>query len=200
MALMARSLGIPARVATGFTWGDPVSVDETTGKTLYSVTGRHTHAWPEIFFDGLGWVAFEPTPGRGIPGATAYTNVAARQSSDVQPDNPGLPTTTTAPIENNGTALAGQPEIPEFDLGDPTFDETVTGAGGGFDIPWRWLAVLAAIAAYVGGVPGLRELRRRQRRANAVTSADRAETVVGGGSGGTRAWFRARTAPGRDQG
>lgn len=177
MALMARALGIPARVATGFTWGDPVASDPATGKTTYSVTGRHTHAWPEVFFDGLGWVAFEPTPGRGIPGATNYTEVAARQSSDVQPDNPGLPTTTTAPIESDaGDALAGEPEIPEFDLGDPDANAPVPG-GGGFDIPWRVLGVLALIGAYVGGIPALRELRRRRRRAGALTPSEKAETA-----------------------
>ena len=58
-ALMARSLGLAARVAVGFTWGDPVEGEENT----YRVTGRHTHAWPEVYFEGLGWVAFEPTPG-----------------------------------------------------------------------------------------------------------------------------------------
>ncbi len=42
MALMARSLGIPARVAIGFTGGDPIAGEPNT----YQITGRHTHAWP----------------------------------------------------------------------------------------------------------------------------------------------------------
>ena len=60
---MARSLGIPARVAVGFTPGcrSPTAVA--------SVLGSNAHAWPEVWFDGIGWVPFEPTPGRGAPGA-----------------------------------------------------------------------------------------------------------------------------------
>ena len=41
--------------------------------------GKNAHAWPEIWFDGLGWVPFEPTPGRGAPGAENYTGVAPAQ-------------------------------------------------------------------------------------------------------------------------
>ena len=60
-AAMARSLGIPARVAVGFTPGN----EDPDDPGLYRVLGRHAHAWPEVYFPGTGWVAFEPTPGRG---------------------------------------------------------------------------------------------------------------------------------------
>src|SRR5207237_6030329 len=72
-AAMARALGLPARVAVGFTPG----VLEADG--LWHITGRQAHAWPEVFVAGYGWVAFEPTPGRGAPGAEAYTGVPAQQ-------------------------------------------------------------------------------------------------------------------------
>ncbi len=75
-AAMARSLGLPARVAVGFTVGeaDPDDPD------LYVVRGRHAHAWPEVYLAGVGWVAFEPTPGRGAPGAQNYTGLAENQA------------------------------------------------------------------------------------------------------------------------
>ena len=72
-AAMARSLGIPARVAIGFTPG------ELRDDGLYHVYDRHAHAWPEVWFDGIGWVSFEPTPGRGEPGAESHTGVPAAQ-------------------------------------------------------------------------------------------------------------------------
>ncbi|MEW6476850.1 MAG: transglutaminaseTgpA domain-containing protein, partial [Actinomycetota bacterium] len=61
-AAMARALGLPTRLAVGFT---PGTYDETTG--LWRVTTREAHAWPEVFLAGLGWTPFEPTPNRVLP-------------------------------------------------------------------------------------------------------------------------------------
>ena len=58
MALMLRFLGIPARVAGGFTSG------KHEGDT-WVVTDHNAHAWVEAWFPGYGWLAFDPTPGRG---------------------------------------------------------------------------------------------------------------------------------------
>jgi transglutaminase-like putative cysteine protease len=58
MALMARMLGIPARVAAGFVSGHFVN-DE------WQVTDRDAHTWVEAWFRGYGWLPFDPTPGRG---------------------------------------------------------------------------------------------------------------------------------------
>ncbi|MFF7589708.1 transglutaminaseTgpA domain-containing protein [Kitasatospora purpeofusca] len=60
MAVMARILGVPARVALGFTPGN------TKGNNVYSVTDAMYHAWPELYFEGYGWLRFEPTPTRGV--------------------------------------------------------------------------------------------------------------------------------------
>ncbi len=59
MAVMGRAMGLPARLATGFVQG---SLDPETGS--YLVTEAEAHSWVEIFFDGIGWVEFEPTAGR----------------------------------------------------------------------------------------------------------------------------------------
>ena len=75
-AAMARSLGLPARVAVGFTVGEA----DPSDPNLYVVRGRHAHAWPEVYLSGVGWVAFEPTPGRGAPGAQNYTGLAENQA------------------------------------------------------------------------------------------------------------------------
>ncbi|MGH1488252.1 MAG: transglutaminase TgpA family protein [Acidimicrobiales bacterium] len=176
-ALMARSLGVPARVATGFTWGDPTGpADPETGFTTYSVTGRQTHAWPEVYFDDLGWVAFEPTPGRGLPGAASYTGVAAEQSSDVQPNNPGQPTTTTTIDPNNAPGVSVDPGIEDF-FGDEFIEPVDTGVGGGFSIPWRLVLPILALAAYAIGMPLIWHLRRSARRNKATTPARRVETA-----------------------
>jgi protein-glutamine gamma-glutamyltransferase len=59
MALMLRMLGVPARVAVGFT---PGSYDTKSG--VWTVTDRDAHAWVEAWFPGYGWLPFDPTPGR----------------------------------------------------------------------------------------------------------------------------------------
>ncbi|HKF14999.1 MAG TPA: transglutaminaseTgpA domain-containing protein [Gaiellaceae bacterium] len=60
MALMLRYLGIPARVGAGFTTG---RYNEDKGEWTVSDTNAHT--WVEVWFDGYGWLPFDPTPGRG---------------------------------------------------------------------------------------------------------------------------------------
>ena len=71
-ALMARSLGIPARVAVGFTPGDL----DATGR--YSVTNYEAHAWPEIWLAGVGWTnQFDPTPPSALPGGSDLPNDTA---------------------------------------------------------------------------------------------------------------------------
>lgn len=55
-AMMARSLGIPARVAAGYSQGDYVEEAD-----LYRVRELHGHSWPEVYFPGYGWIEFEPT-------------------------------------------------------------------------------------------------------------------------------------------
>lgn len=60
MALMLRLIGVPARVAVGFTSG---TYDE--GSDEWTVTDHNAHAWVEVWFPGFGWLPFDPTPGRG---------------------------------------------------------------------------------------------------------------------------------------
>lgn len=60
MALMLRFLGVPARVAAGFTSG---TYDRDS--RVWNVSDRNAHAWVEVWFRGFGWLPFDPTPGRG---------------------------------------------------------------------------------------------------------------------------------------
>ena len=67
MAVLARLLGIPSRVAYGFTSGTP------TGNTdQWVVTTHDAHAWPQLYFAGFGWLRFEPTPSGQDGQGTAY--------------------------------------------------------------------------------------------------------------------------------
>ncbi|MCU1574632.1 MAG: transglutaminase [Micrococcaceae bacterium] len=72
MAVMAREAGLPSRIAVGYAPGKITGNTVTVGGqelTEFSVDGHNAHAWPELYFEGIGWVPFEPTPSRGqVPG------------------------------------------------------------------------------------------------------------------------------------
>jgi hypothetical protein len=65
MALMLRLLGVPARVAVGFTSGEYSSDNKE-----WVVKDTNAHAWVEVWFPEFGWIPFDPTPGRGELDAT----------------------------------------------------------------------------------------------------------------------------------
>lgn len=171
-ALMARALGAPARVAVGFTWGEP----DPDAPGTYVVTGRHAHAWPEVWFEGLGWVPFEPTPGRGAPGAEGWTGRQVAQDSDTVPD----PATSAGATPGAAAPVAPSPEgmFPEDFLADPGSTGGGTGAGEGGDggvpvPPAPVLAVFGLTGSWLVGVPLIDGLLRARRRARARTPAER---------------------------
>ena len=117
MAAMLRMLGVPARVAVGFTSGTP---DDGT----WVVTDHDAHAWVEVWFSGIGWVPFDPTPGRGTFGgeysfaSSSEDAVAALRRGELPestiPDTPprvpdagDLPGTTGASSSSQAPSLVG---------------------------------------------------------------------------------------------
>jgi TgpA N-terminal domain/Transglutaminase-like superfamily/Domain of unknown function (DUF4129) len=114
MAMMARQVGVPSRVAVGFTAG------QLTDNDWVQVTTHDAHAWPELWFPRAGWVPFEPTPrGDGTVTLPVYTTPGGRvpageQGQAAQPQTQG-PTGTTNPVTRapepepagNGDLLAG---------------------------------------------------------------------------------------------
>ncbi len=185
-AAMARSLGIPARVAVGFTPGDP----DPNDPDRYLVRGRHAHAWPEVWFPDVGWVAFEPTPGRGMPGAEAYTGVAEAQDETLPAPGPvdASTTTTTAPGATSAPATTA-PADPA-----PTAAATASGSqtGGGMSAP-SWVATLLLVGAllWLGVAFGVPRLRRAARRG----TDDRAVVLGAWADAGTPVrWLTGRRA------
>jgi hypothetical protein len=146
-AAMARSLGLPARVATGFTPG------ELQADGRYHVYGRHAHAWPEVWFDGVGWVAFEPTPGRGEPGNEATTGVGPQQDDTPTPVGDGTGTGADTPAQPQPTIPTPFVPAPPEPVVDPTPSDTLpppvaagssSSSGGGTSTgTWIFLGILA---------------------------------------------------------
>jgi len=167
-ALMARSLGIPARVAVGYTPGD---FDPTTRR--YSVTNYEAHAWPEIWLAGVGWTnQFDPTPPSPLPGGSNLPNDTFGAPVTPPPTAPTtVPTTVqTAPadtsVPNTASAPAPSPDAAPV---------ATSGSGRSWTALVGVLLVVAVIAAVVAAVPLAKRARSRARRRR----ADPADRVAG---------------------
>jgi transglutaminase-like putative cysteine protease len=166
-AAMARSIGLPTRVAVGFTTGSP----DAAG--TYHVSTRDAHAWPEVDFAGLGWLRFEPTPGRSDPTPGNYTRTGGDSSIITVPRSPS----TTAPTvsTNPGSAVTRpkNPDAANIAAGNgPTQSKRST-----VSVVLRFLAVAFALMlgtalAVALTIVGLKALRRFRRR-HAPTSRAR---------------------------
>ncbi len=159
-AAMARVAGLPSRVAVGFTPG------AVGGDGRYHVTDREAHAWPEVYITGYGWVAFEPTPGRGQPGAEDYTAVAPPQSEAPDPTATTVPSAAPTPGETSPTPL------PEEDPGSAATDEPAPSVAGRLRQAALVVFLLLPVGA-VAAVPLARRARRQRRRLGAATPAAR---------------------------
>lgn len=178
-AVMARTLGIPSRVAVGYTPGTLRS------DGWYSVLGRNSHAWPEIWFDGIGWVPFEPTPSRGIPGAESYTGVAAAQDESrptPQSPEPGavtLPPTPTTVFSPPTTVRPRNEQAADPDARTPPLPSgtgtPATTRDEGSSFPWVLLAI-PVIALLLAAFPAVarRWNRRLARQQGTQQRVDRA--------------------------
>lgn len=101
MALMARAVGIDARVVVGFTQGAPAG-------NRWVVRGTDAHAWPELWMGSAGWVRFEPTPGAPTVTTPGYAAPAVVPGQD--PTAPGS-TASAAPTASPGTPA----QVPDAD-------------------------------------------------------------------------------------
>ncbi|HEY3574996.1 MAG TPA: DUF3488 and transglutaminase-like domain-containing protein [Arthrobacter sp.] len=127
MAVMARLEGIPSRIAVGYApgrlTGATVSVAGQGALPEFEVDARDAHAWPELYFQGLGWVPFEPTPSRGVVPPYAQDSSASGGASTNDQNNDGLvpsngatatpaPAPVPLPLPGSGTADAGNQLAP----------------------------------------------------------------------------------------
>lgn len=146
MAALLRFNGIPARVAVGFTTGARVA------KNAFVVSRTDAHSWVEAFFPRVGWIPFDPTPGRRIPGAGASSTSAGF----VDPFEDGSP---------SGRAAADSSKRRSDSLRPHAAADTQGGAAGNSAAPSgppAWLPWTLGLAAALLAWPfGRGVLRRR---------------------------------------
>ncbi|GAA4048060.1 DUF3488 and transglutaminase-like domain-containing protein [Streptomyces shaanxiensis] len=155
MAAMARSLDIPARVAVGFAPGTP------QGASSVSVGLKDAHAWPELYFEGVGWTRFEPTPTRGsVPSYTVSDSPGSTLPDVTRPSQ----SASTGPSASPSTSESCAGQKPELCASESPEAAVVTGGDGP-----RWYVVLAwvlggAAALLIPLAPMLWRLRTRAVR------------------------------------
>ncbi|WP_225096717.1 DUF3488 and transglutaminase-like domain-containing protein [Streptomyces sp. CoH27] len=173
MAAMARTLGIPARVAVGFAPGTP------QGDGTVTVNQKDAHAWPELYFEGVGWTRFEPTPTRGTTPSYTVSDTPGTSLPDQE-----LPShqTSTAP---SAAASPSQSCTAQPAGCDTASAAAASHSGGGGAGPW-WAVLLGLAALVVAAVP-LSPLLWRAR-VRAVRLGAHARTEEGAAAHTLAAW------------
>jgi transglutaminase-like putative cysteine protease len=148
MAILLRAAGIPSRVAMGYTAG-------FESGDYRSITTKNAHAWVEVYFPGLGWMTFDPTP---LSDGTTYTPpyVSERGPSGPQDDPTTDGRTSSAPAAPS-TAPGNKEDQLNQQAGAGSPDEQRDGSPSW---PWVVVALLAAASAVATGFA----VAGRQRR------------------------------------
>jgi transglutaminase-like putative cysteine protease len=169
MAVMLRTVGVPARVAVGFTAGTPIGDYRAIG------TGD-AHAWVEAWLPGVGWTTFDPTPltdGRAI--VPPYVEQARAEASAGE-----VPVTPATPVPATPTPAPNAEGTPPEQAPETAPDPVVAPDPG---LPLWPLAVVPVLALLASVPAGLRQYRRRQRIGAAA---------AGGPGSATAAWDELR--------
>ncbi|MBB2975168.1 transglutaminase-like putative cysteine protease [Microbacterium endophyticum] len=156
-ASMARTLDMPSRIVVGYLPG--VATTDVVGEQrVYQVSSSQLHAWPEVYFDGIGWVAFEPTKSLGT--ATVFS---------------ATPTNSTDTTEEN--AASAQPTAPSASPstsnGRPAdaLDQNSAEAAGEGDALGSTIGILGLVVLLLA-MPGLVAALRRGRRLHLAHRGD----------------------------
>lgn len=146
-AVLMRQAGLPTRVVLGYTHRPPDS------NGVFTVTTADAHSWVEVYFTGVGWIPFDPTPLSGVDAGRAVALPWASHPAD----SAGSTAEATA---NKGPSTAGPSQ--SISAG------AAAGTGQHSGIaPIVWQAGLVVLALVLLGalvVFGPRWVRRRQRR------------------------------------
>ncbi|MFF7091534.1 DUF3488 and DUF4129 domain-containing transglutaminase family protein [Streptomyces rubradiris] len=163
MAAMARTLGIPARVAVGFAPGTP-QADGTV-----AVSQRDAHAWPELYFEGVGWTRFEPTPTRGTTPSYTLSDAPGSSLPDETMPSRRASSAPSAAASPSESCAGGPRRLPSCDSPSaaavPHHDPDDTDR-------WVWPLIVAG-ALLVLAVPLVPLLWRRRTRALRLGGHDR---------------------------
>jgi len=153
MAVLARTMDIPARVAVGFLHPDKV------GKNRFVFSSHDLHTWPELYFQGVGWVRFEPTPAARSGSVPPYTSGA---SVNTLPDPDSI-------LPDSNDRAPDVPDNPRGNLADaPSGNVGAATESSSSGLRWGGWALLSLAVLLVPAVSRLGVRAWRWRRAGSV--------------------------------
>jgi hypothetical protein len=160
VTLLARKLGIPARLVTGYRLSGPNAVaTPTRANTEYRVTNLDAWAWVEIYVPPLGWVVVDPTP-------TATGSVPG-------PSPSAAPTPTTVPPPQVRTVVT------PGNSGHAVAPRVNVNLGRSSDLLLKILGAVLILAILVGLVPVSVEAMKARRRRRRRSASDPGQQVEG---------------------
>lgn len=165
MALLARKAGIPSRIVVGYAPGEATgesinfndnmsrgmldrSIEDGTELTGYSVSGKQSHAWPELYLNGMGWVSFEPTPGRGY--SPSYAPEPTPTSTPQESTAPEVPTERSVPSASASATPTAQADAVGIEAQDSL-------------VAWLVPVLLVAACFALSVSPWIRHRQRQER-------------------------------------
>jgi transglutaminase-like putative cysteine protease len=168
MAVLARLLDIPARVAIGYTPGTYL------GHGRWQVRTSDAHAWPELYFQGAGWLRFEPTPAGSGGQDTAFLPTYAYPLLPVSPASPTSGPTAAASVPSPGASPGGARGAKIQDLGGGSVPGHAHGDGS--PVP-AGLLILVLLGLALVTPRTVRTLTRRRRWLSAADDCGRADAA-----------------------
>ncbi|WP_413334709.1 transglutaminaseTgpA domain-containing protein [Brevibacterium sp. GP-SGM9] len=151
MTIMARTMGIPARIGVGYASGE-----ESDGG--YDVSMQDSHAWPELYFEGVGWVRFEPTPG-GPAGDPPKWTVASGSEQDDSADEEETSDPSEEATDGAEETEAAESEAPS----EEESTEAAEPAGSNFST-FAWAGVIVLVLVLLALIPAIWRMILRSRR------------------------------------
>ncbi len=169
MAGLARLAGIPSRIAVGYTAGTDA------GHGTWKVTTADAHAWPELYFSGLGWIRFEPTPG----GAGGQGTATVPQYAGGPPGT-GVAPTAPAPGQNPGSKAGpgvGRQNAAHLHGLGASGPGTASSAAADRGVALWILLIIAIVIAVAAIAPSIARSLIRRRRLQTAGDAKLAHAV-----------------------
>ncbi|MFB6156331.1 MAG: DUF3488 and DUF4129 domain-containing transglutaminase family protein [Haloferacaceae archaeon] len=170
MVTMLRTRGIPARFVVGYTSGQSADGE-------YVVRGLNSHAWVQVYFPGVGWVDFDPTPADERRAAEQERLARAREADEPGVDAGGTePTTPTPTSTPTGATTTADPDDP---FGNRTLTdaaapgETPTGGDGGGGVALPSLPSGRTLAVWTVALAGVLAVGRRTGLTDRIAGAVR---------------------------